>query len=200
MLKNYPWGGASINRSPLFCGLNYRFWKVRMKFFVELIDRGIWDTNVNGPFVPKFEKKIMVSLKNLGPNGLRVKVKELNMIAFPRTSSLLLWILMNFLGSHNVHLQRRCWTSLSLPMKVRKHALIQEYEMFRMRNGETIMDVQKRFTYIVNHLISLGKIFEREKLNIKISNAWIDLGNQRSLQFLNPRIWPHWPQPSCLVI
>jgi len=40
--------------------------------------------------------------------------------------------------------------------------------MFRMLKGETIVDVQKRFTHIVNHLISLGKIFEREELNIKI--------------------------------
>jgi len=33
--------GASINRRPLFCGLNYPFWKDRMKIFVESIDRGI---------------------------------------------------------------------------------------------------------------------------------------------------------------
>jgi len=52
--------------------------------------------------------------------------------------------------------------------RARKHALIQEYEMFRMLEGETISDVQKRFTHIVNRLISLGKIFEREELNIKI--------------------------------
>ena len=30
----------------------------------------------------------------------------------------------------------------------RKHALIEEYEMFRMLKGETIADVQKRFTHI----------------------------------------------------
>jgi len=54
-----------------------------------------------------------------------------------------------------------------------KHALIQEYEMFRMLKGETISNVQKRFTHIVNHLIGLGKIFEREKLNIEILK-WLD--------------------------
>jgi len=48
--------GASINRSPLFCGLNYQFWKVRMKIFMESLDKGIWDVIENGPFVPKFEK------------------------------------------------------------------------------------------------------------------------------------------------
>ena len=30
------------------------------------------------------------------------------------------------------------------------------------------MEVQKRFTHIVNHLIGLGKVFDKEELNIKI--------------------------------
>jgi len=50
----------------------------------------------------------------------------------------------------------------------RKHALIQEYELFRMQQGESIADVQKRFTHIVNHLVGLGKQFDKEELNIKI--------------------------------
>ena len=50
----------------------------------------------------------------------------------------------------------------------RKHTLIQEYEMFKMLKGETIAEVQKRFTHIINHLMSLEKTFEKEELNIKI--------------------------------
>jgi len=52
--------------------------------------------------------------------------------------------------------------------KARKHTLIQKYEMFRMLKGESIAEVQKRFTHIVNHLMSLGKIFDKKELNIKI--------------------------------
>jgi len=37
-----------------------------------------------------------------------------------------------------------------------------------MQNEETIADVQKRFTHIVNHLTRLGNIFERKELYIKI--------------------------------
>ena len=48
--------GASINRPPLFWGFNYQFWKVRMKIFVESLDKGIWDAIENGPFIPKIEK------------------------------------------------------------------------------------------------------------------------------------------------
>jgi len=50
----------------------------------------------------------------------------------------------------------------------RKHALRQEYKMFRMQKGETIVEVQKRFTHIINHLMSLRKMFEKVELKIKI--------------------------------
>ncbi|XP_068461792.1 protein gar2-like [Phaseolus vulgaris] len=40
--------------------------------------------------------------------------------------------------------------------------------MFRMLKGESIAEVQKRFTHIVNYLMSLGKLFDKEELNIKI--------------------------------
>jgi len=50
----------------------------------------------------------------------------------------------------------------------RKNSLVQEYEMFHMHQGETIYDVQKRFTHIVNHLSGLGKTFDTNELNIKI--------------------------------
>jgi len=45
--------GVSINRPPMFCGLNYQLWKARMRFFIESIDRGFWDAIVNGSFVPQ---------------------------------------------------------------------------------------------------------------------------------------------------
>jgi len=36
----------------MFSGVNYQFWKVRMKTFIESIDRGIWNAIVNGPYIP----------------------------------------------------------------------------------------------------------------------------------------------------
>ena len=64
-----------------------------------------------------------------------------------------------YLGSHE---------GTSDTERARKHALIQEYDLFKMKLGETIVDVRKRFTHIVNHLICLGKVFHKEELNIKI--------------------------------
>ena len=55
--------------------------------------------------------------------------------------------------------------------RARKNSLIQEYEMFRMQQGETIYDVHKRFTHTVNHLNGLGKTFNTDELNIKIMKS-----------------------------
>jgi len=40
--------------------------------------------------------------------------------------------------------------------------------MFQMLQGETIYDVQKHFTHIVNHLSGLSKNFDTSELNIKV--------------------------------
>jgi len=52
--------------------------------------------------------------------------------------------------------------------RARKHALIQEYELFKNQKEESIAEVQKRFTHIVNYLMGLGKEFDKEELNIKV--------------------------------
>ena len=52
--------------------------------------------------------------------------------------------------------------------RARKHALIQEYKLFKMQKRESIPEVQKRFTHIVNHLMGLGKEFDKEELKIKV--------------------------------
>ena len=50
----------------------------------------------------------------------------------------------------------------------RINTLTHEYELFRMNPNENIHSLQKRFTHIVNHLASLGKIFPNEDLINKV--------------------------------
>jgi len=39
--------GAFIHRAPMFNGINYQFWKIRMKIFIESIYQEIWDAIIN---------------------------------------------------------------------------------------------------------------------------------------------------------
>jgi len=59
-----------------------------------------------------------------------------------------------------------------------------------MKVGETIADVQKCFTHIVNHLIGLGKVFDKEELNIKILKCLEEAGNRRSKPFQKQETLP----------
>jgi len=44
--------GSAVNRPPMFNGMNYAFWKIRMRIFMESIDALIWEVVVHGPYVP----------------------------------------------------------------------------------------------------------------------------------------------------
>jgi len=165
---------ASINRPPLFAGENYPFWKMRMIIFLELVDKGVWDAVVNGPFQPIKVVEGKIVLKEFSQWTLdenkrtRYDVRAKNIISSTLT-------LDEFYRVSVCESTKEMWDVLEVThegtdevKRARKNTLIQEYEMFRMKAGESICDVQKIFTHIVNHLLTLGKIFDKEELNIKI--------------------------------
>lgn len=50
--------------------------------------------------------------------------------------------------------------------RARMNSLMHEYELFHMKNGEDISDMQRRFTHIVNQLNGLGKsISDKQQIN-----------------------------------
>ncbi|XP_068477248.1 uncharacterized protein [Phaseolus vulgaris] len=166
--------GASINRPPLFCGVNYKFWKVGMKIFVESIDKGIWSAIKNGHFIPMVEDENFIYEKPWSQwTEQESKKVQYDCIAKNIITSDLSFD--EFFRVSQCESAKEMWDTLEVTQegtndvkRARKHTLIQEYEMFKMQKGETIVEVQKRFTRIVNHLLSLGKTFDKEELNIKV--------------------------------
>ncbi|XP_068486447.1 uncharacterized protein [Phaseolus vulgaris] len=143
-----------------------------MKFFVKSIDREIWDTITNGPFIPKLENDD-VFIEKPWSQWTEIKNKKAQYDCISKNIITSALNLDEFCRVSQCGSAKEMWDILKVThegttkvKRARKHALIQEYEMFRILKGETILDVQKRFTHIVNHLIGLDKIFEREELNI----------------------------------
>ena len=60
----------------MFSGMNYAFWKIRMKIFMESIDFGIWEAVIDGPFVPMQVIKDEI-VKKSGLTGVRVRQRKL---------------------------------------------------------------------------------------------------------------------------
>ncbi|XP_052728077.1 uncharacterized protein LOC128195062 [Vigna angularis] len=142
-----------------------------MQIFIESIDCEIWDVIASGSSVPTN------NIQEPKPRGqwtieekkrFQNDVKARNIIASALTVD-------EFYRVSVCKTAQEMWDVLRVThegtddvKRARKNSLIQEYEMFRMKQGETISDVQKRFTNIVNHLIGLGKSFDTDELNIKI--------------------------------
>ena len=43
--------GASLNKPPLFCGQNYPIGCIRMKFFIQSLDKNIWNVISNNTYM-----------------------------------------------------------------------------------------------------------------------------------------------------
>ncbi|XP_068477197.1 uncharacterized protein [Phaseolus vulgaris] len=155
--------GASINRPPLFCGVNYQFWKVRMKIFVHSTDKGIWESIENGSFIPQVKRdEVLIDKPSSEWTMAESKRSKFDWIS----KNIIIYALSydEFFKVSQCSSAKEMWDILEVThegttdvKRARKHALIQEYELFRMQKGESIYDVHKRFSHIVNHLISLVK-------------------------------------------
>jgi len=163
--------GASINKPHMFGGVNYAFWKVRMKIFMQSIDIGIWDVVLNGPFIPMH----VVKEENIKKEWSETKKKKAQYDSVEKSIITSTLNMDEFFMVSQCNSAKEMWDILEVThegtddvKRAMKHALIQEYELFRMKQEETTTDVQRRFKHIVNHLTGLSKVFDKEELHIKV--------------------------------
>jgi len=129
---------------------------------------------VHGPYVPmQVVKDEEVAKSRSEWNEIERKKAQYDLVAKNIITSSL--TMDGFFRISQCSLAKEMWEVLEVThegtedvKRSRKHSLIQEYKLFRMQPEESIADVQKWFTHIVNHLTGLGKEFDREELNIKV--------------------------------
>jgi len=157
-------------------GEHFLFLQKRMKIFIQSIDLNAWKAIVKGPFIPTKEvngelvPKEWDEMKDDERRKVQDDKKGKNIL----TSSL---SFDEFSRTARCKSEKEIWKMLEVTHEgtvdvriERKHTLVSEYEAFRMKNGETISELQIGFTHIVNHLLGLGQMFEDDELNIKILN------------------------------
>ena len=145
-----------------------------MKIFMESIDSFIWEVVVHGPYVPmRVVKDEEVAKPRSEWSESEKKKAQYDLVA--KNIITLTLTMDEFFRISQCSSAKKMWEVLEVThegiedvKRSRKHSLIQEYELFRMQPEESIVDVQKRFTHIVNHLTRLGKVFYKEELNIKV--------------------------------
>ena len=158
----------------MFNGEGYSYWKVRMKIFIEAIDLDIWNAIENGPFIPMHtsEGKEIEKPRSKWSDDDKKKVqydlKAKNIITLALGID-------EFFRISNCKSAQEMWQTLEVThegtnevKRARINSLTREFELFSMNQGESIQDMQKRFTHILNHLITLGKSFQNEDLINKV--------------------------------
>ena len=143
----------SISKPPFFNGDNYAYWKMRMENFIQSIDFNLWIIIKDGLYVPtknSGEAKDLRELNDEDKRQLSLNAKAINSLhcalgpdEFARVSS--------------CKSAKEAWDLLERThegddsTKQTKIALgTSEYETFRMKQGESIQDMNKRFNDILN--------------------------------------------------
>lgn len=168
--------GQSTYRPPRFNGQYYGWWKTRMHNFIMAEDSELWDVICDGPYVPTKkvgEPAVMVPKTRKEYNDADRKAIEKNFRAKK--------ILVCGIGPDEYNRISACqstkeiWEALqtahegTTQVKQSKiDMLTTEYELFRMKDDESIQDMHTRFTSIINELHSLGEIIPRNKLVRKV--------------------------------
>ena len=132
---------------------------------IQSVDMDVWDAVVNGRFQPQVVANSVVQEKPKADwsdddkRKVQYDLKVRN-------------ILISSLGVNEYHFVSHCktakamWDALEIlhertdDVKQSKiNTLVQQYELFRMEDGESISFMKMRFTHIVNKLQNLGKTF-----------------------------------------
>lgn len=164
--------GHCSTRPPLFNGTNYTQWKIRMRHHIRSQGFDLWETIVNGPYEPideitkkpKDSKDYTVEDKRkivLNDKAIDILFCALSSSEFNRVSS--------------CETAKEVWDILQVThegtsqvKKTRINMLLHELDNFHMKQDETIAEMYKRFTEIVNQLKGLDKKFKSEELVVKI--------------------------------
>ncbi|KAK2402034.1 gag-protease polyprotein [Trifolium repens] len=166
--------GGSSNKPPLFNGEYFDFWKIRMKAHLEAQGDGIWNAVVGGPFIPMSvvngvgTPKIQSSWDDDDKKKVLNDKKAINILQSALSMD-------EFFRISQCQTAKEIWDTLvethegTIEVKrSRLNTLSQEYELFRMQPGESILNMQKRFVHLTNHLKALGKTLTNDELNLKV--------------------------------
>jgi hypothetical protein len=166
--------GQSTTRPPLFNGAHYTFWKARMKIFIQANDWEAWKVIKYGPFIPtKLEGDIMIAKDEMEWTNEEVKRVQINCKAINMLHCAL--DANEFNRVSGCESAKEIWDKLEVThegtnqvKETKINMLVHSYELFKMKQEESISDMVTRFTNIINGLKALGKSYSNSELVRKL--------------------------------
>ncbi|VFQ79452.1 unnamed protein product [Cuscuta campestris] len=166
--------GQSTSRPPLFDGTNYSYWKERMRIYIRSTNFQLWLVIKNGEEIP---------MKKVGETTVPKTEDEFDAEDIKKIENYAKAINMLYCAVNPDDYRKisccstakEMWDKLEVTYEgtdqVREAKidfLTQEYEMFRMKEGEKIDNMFDRFSKIINDLHALKKTYTNKDLVRKI--------------------------------
>nr|XP_017239461.1 PREDICTED: putative histone-lysine N-methyltransferase 1 [Daucus carota subsp. sativus] len=166
--------GLSSSRPPLFDGTNFATWKTRFRIYARSQGVKVWMAIEDGIIIPTkiiddviYEKKVSEythdeeDRMNIAAKAEMVLTSALAEKEYKRVN--------------NCKSAQEMWNKLVVTYEgttdikdSRMDTLIMEYENFKLQEGENIIDMETRFTRIVDELAQLGKNYTQNEKNRRV--------------------------------
>ncbi|KAL6553645.1 hypothetical protein OROGR_007487 [Orobanche gracilis] len=170
------------SRLPLFSVGEYDIWKIRMQAYLSSVYDDMWMIIEEGPFI--FLKDNSAEAIAVGEPG-RIPKKRSEMSVderkFVNLDNRAKDVMYQTLDKPNMVKVKNCknakeiWDTLALMCEdtelIKKNKLsiaTQKFDNFKMKTGESIDQVDARFTEIVNEINSLGKAYGNREMALKV--------------------------------
>jgi hypothetical protein len=160
--------GLSIQRPPLFDGSNYNYWKCRMRIYLQSMGYDTWnivETPYEKPTTPYSEwTTTQKTNANLDSKAMNALFCAMDKSEFNRVSTAS--------NAHEIwHILEVTHEGTSKVKETKISVLVHRFELFKMKEKETIAEMFTRFTDITNSLIALGKKYTQVEMVRKILRA-----------------------------
>jgi len=153
--------GQSTIRPPMFKGSHFGWWKARMEDFIQTEDYELWDRITTGPTIPMKTvegakvPKVRVEFSYGDLMALRKNAKAKNIFVCGLVTD-------EYNRISNCTTAKLIWDALvnahegtSQVKKFRVAILFTDYETFKMKENESLLEMITRLTTLINELSSL---------------------------------------------
>ncbi|XP_058774735.1 uncharacterized protein LOC131649005 [Vicia villosa] len=159
--------GGSSHRPPLFNGIDYYYWKGKMRLFLLSQDINMWSIIETGNFTP------MTAPTDAAPAAPKPQAswtpKEKSHVLLNSKAQFILSCTLSreeYDRIEECNTAKEIWDKLKIHHEGTSHVKeeridmgVRKFETFEMKEDETIDEMFSRFTIIINELRSLGKIY-----------------------------------------
>ncbi|KAL6560481.1 hypothetical protein OROGR_004040 [Orobanche gracilis] len=170
------------SRSHLFCVGEYDIWKIRMQTHLSSVHDDMWTIIEEGPFIflkdNSAEAIAVGEPEKIPKKRSEMSVDERKLVNLDNRAKDVLYQTFdkpNMVKVKNCKNAKEIWDTLALMCEgaelIKENKLsiaTQKFDNFKMNAGESIDQVDSRFTEIVNEMNSLGKSYGNREMILKV--------------------------------